>query len=138
MSFREKSAWLMAFVTGAAGLFYLAMVIRQSADGAAILGPMPIIIAYVVLLVAGSVIAQATLGGASPKEANAPPDERERPLLDRAGNWSGVVLAAGAVTSLLHFLARGDGNLLFHMVMGSLILAQVAEYGFQILLLRRS
>ena len=74
----------------------------------------------------------------TPKEANAPADERERPLLDRAGHWSGVVLGAGAVTSLLHFFDHQDGVLLFHMIMGSLILSQIAEYAFQITLIRRN
>jgi len=73
----------------------------------------------------------------APKEASAPADERERPLLDRAGHRSGLLLGTGAVASLLNFLQHGNGNLLFHMMMGSLILSQLAEYGFQIALLRR-
>jgi hypothetical protein len=32
---------------------------------------------------------------------------------------------------------RGDANLLFHIVMAALILSQIAEYAFQILLYRR-
>jgi hypothetical protein len=88
--------------------------------------------------VIGSVAAQVALALSAPNEANAPADERERPALQRAGNWSGVVLGVGAVTSLLHYLQHGNGNLLFHMVLGSLIVAQIAEYVFQIALLRRS
>jgi hypothetical protein len=42
------------------------------------------------------------------------------------------------VTSLLYYLQHGDGNLLFHTVLGSLIVAQVADHVFQIALLRRS
>ena len=138
MGYREKSAWVMALVMAAAGLYYLKLVMAASSHIGATAPPIGILIAYVVLVVVGSVIAQATLAISSPREANAPADERERPALDRAGNWSGYVLAAGAVTSLLHFLAHGDGFLLFHMIMGSLIVSQIAEYVFQILLLRRS
>lgn len=135
MSYRERSAWVMAAVTVLAGLYYLDMAIPAWGEATP---PMTIIVAYVLLVVVGSVVAQTSLAAMSPREANAPADERERPMLDRAGNWSGIVLGAGAVTSLLHFLVHRDGDLLFHSVMGSLIVAQVVEYGFQIALLRRS
>jgi hypothetical protein len=129
MSFREKSAWVMAALMTAAGLFYLNLVVGASRDLGGVAPPIGIFIAYTLLVVVGSIVAQ---------EANAPADERESPLLQRAGNWSGVVLGFGAVTSLLTFLVHADGNLLFHMVLGSLIVAQIAEYSFQIALLRRS
>ena len=44
----------------------------------------------------------------------------------------------GAVGSLLHYLQHGNGDLLFHSVLASLIVSQIAEYAFQIALLRRS
>ncbi len=138
MAFREKSAWVMAALMFAAGLYYLNLVVALSRNVGETAPPIPILIGYVVLVVIGSVVAQTTLGLSSPREATAPADERERPLLDRAGNLSGVVLGFGAVTSLLHFLAHGDPYLLFHSIMGSLIVAQIAEYIIQIVLLRRS
>jgi hypothetical protein len=138
MSFREKSAWVMAALTGLAGLYYLNLVVGASRALGAPAPPVGIFVAYVVLVVIATVAAQVGLAIASPKDADAPADERERPVLQRAGNWSGLVLGLGTVTSLLHFLNHGDGNLLFHMVLGSLIVSQVAEYAFQIVLLRRS
>lgn len=139
MSYREKSAWVMGLVMAVAGLYYLKLVIDASGHIGATAPPMGVLIGYVVLVVVASIIAQATLATfSSGKEANAPADERERPALDRAGNWSGYVLASGAVASLLYFLSHGDGYMLFHMIMGSLIVSQVAEYVLQILLLRRS
>ncbi len=59
-------------------------------------------------------------------------------MVRRAGYWSGQLLAAGSFTALLHFLVFRDGDMLFHLVFGSMIVAQIAEYGFQILFLRRS
>ena len=138
MSFREKSAWVMAALMTVAGVYYLNLVVGTSRELGAIAPPVGIFIAYTVLVVIGSVVAQVVLAISSPREANAPADERERPLLQRAGNWSGLVLGFGAVTSLLYFLVHADGNLLFHMVLGSLIVSQVAEYALQITLLRRS
>jgi hypothetical protein len=138
MSFREKSAWVMAALMSAAGLYYLSLLVGSARALGGAPPPEGIFIAYTCLVIVGSVVAQIGLALASPREANSPADEREAPLLQRAGNWSGIVLGFGAVTSLLYFLVRGDGNLLFHMVLGSLILAQIAEYAFQIALLRRS
>lgn len=138
MSFREKSAWVMAVLMVLAGLYYLNLVVGASRELGAPAPPVGIFITYVVLVVIASVAAQLGLAAYAPKEANAPADERERPVLQRAGNWSGTVLGVGAVASLLHYLQHGDGNLLFHMVLGSLIVSQIAEYVFQIALLRRS
>ena len=138
MSFREKSAWVMGALMAVAGLYYLNMAIAASRELGWAPPPIAIVIPYVILVIVASVIAQTTLAAFQPKDANAPADERERPLLDRAGNWSGIVLGAGAVTALLHFIHHGDGSLLFHSVMGSLILSQIAEYAFQIILFRRN
>lgn len=138
MSFREKSAWVMAALMTAAGLYYLNLVVGTSRDLGTVAPPIGIFIAYTVLVVIGSIVAQIVLAVSSPAEAQARADERERPILHRAGSQAGVVLGFGAVTALLFFLVHGDGNLLFHMVLGSLIVSQIAEYALQIVLLRRS
>jgi hypothetical protein len=137
MSFREKSAWVMAFVMVVTGLYYLNMAIGTSGGMGRIVHPLTVLVPYVGLVVIASVVAQTTMALLSPSEAKARADERERPVLDRAGSWSGSILGLGAVTSLFHFLYHGDASLLFHMVMGSLILSQIAGYAFQIALLRR-
>ena len=138
MSFREKSAWLMAALMAVAGLYYLHSVRTVTLAIGETAPPVPVLIGYVVLVVIASVFVQTVLALASPREANAPADERERLVRDRAGHWSGYVLAVGAAGSLWHFLVHGDGDMLFHLVVGSLILSQIADYAFQIALLRRS
>jgi hypothetical protein len=137
MSFREKSAWLMALLMTAAGLYYFHLV-RRASQALGETAPPTIVVAVIFLVVIGAVAGQTMLALSSRKEANAPADERERLVQQRAGSWSGLVLATGAVLSLGHFMVRGDGNMLFHLIMASLIVAQIADYGFQILLVRRS
>lgn len=137
MPYREKSAWVMAAVMALTGLYYLHLVVSASPGVGSAMRPTGVLIAFALLVIIASVVTQVMLALSSPKEANAPADERERPVLDRAGRIAGVVLGSGVVTSLLLFLYRGDGNLLFHMIMGSLIVAQIAEYMLQIVLLRR-
>jgi hypothetical protein len=136
MSFREKSAWLMGLLMFAAGLYYLYLV-RGASQALGETAPPAVIMAFVVVVVIGSVAGQIVLALSSRKEADAPADEREQLVQHRAGNWSGYVLATGAVCSLGHFLVFGDGNMLFHLVMASLIVSQIGDYAFQILLLRR-
>ena len=137
MAFREKSAWLMGLLMIAAGTYYL-IVLWGAWRELGTPPPPAALVPFVIAVVVGSVVVQIVLALSSPKEASAPADERERSVQQVAGNWSGLILAAGAASSLGHFLVYSDGNMLFHLVMGSLIVAQIADYAFQILLVRRS
>ena len=137
MSFREKSAWVMAALMVVTGAYYL-MTVRDASQALGTTAPAAVAIGFVMLVVIGSIVVQVLLAVMSPKEAAAPADDREALVTQRAGHWSGFVLAAGAVSALGHFLVRGDGNMLFHLVMGSLIVSQFAEYALQILLTRRT
>ncbi|MEX0342310.1 MAG: hypothetical protein AB3N06_06975 [Erythrobacter sp.] len=132
MSFREKSAWVMAAVLLAVGAFYVKLV---AVDG---VPPQAAAIPFVLFSVVLSVVAQIVLAIASPKEAASPADERERLVIDKAGHFSSYVLAVGVLTGLGHFMLSADGGRMFHIVLTCLILSQLAEYGAQIFLLRRS
>lgn len=136
MSFRETSAWAMGLLTLAVGILYLGTLFSLS-DGQGLGTRIEPLIPYVAAMIVGSVVIQTALAIRSPKEAEKGPDERERPLIDRAGNWAGVALGLVVVTGALEFMVKGDGDRLFVWVMGGLILSQVVEYGAQIALFRR-
>lgn len=137
MSFREKTAWVMLILLTLAGGFYAWEVMGHAI---AINGAPPpslkLAFVYVAIVIIGSVIGLSGLGISEPDEANAPADERERVIIDRAGNWSGYVLAAGAIIGVLHYWSQGDANLMFHVVVAGLMLSQIAEYAFQIFFYR--
>jgi hypothetical protein len=97
---------------------------------------LPLIVRYTVALVVIAVAGHIVTAILSPQDANAPYDERDRRILDKAGHWSGYVLGFGAVMSLGAYLFLHNGNLLFYGVFASLILSQIAEYAIQILLYR--
>lgn len=138
MSFREKTAWAMGLVLSLAGIWYFQRVIGLSESLGHVAPPnLKFVIGYVVLVVIASIIVNVVIASAAGKEAEAPADERESIILHKAGHWSGYVLAVGAVAGLWHFGWRDDGNLLFHIVFGSLMLSQIAEYAIQIFLFRR-
>jgi len=73
----------------------------------------------------------------SPREANAPADEREKIIGDRAGNRSGYVIVVPALGALWHYAANGDSNILVHLVFLSLMPGQIATFVFQIICYRR-
>ena len=91
--FREKTAWAMAAILAGGAAFYLNMVISASrALGQTAPPIIGFVIAYVVVIVIASVILMSVLAATSPSEANAPADEREKIIGDKAGNWSGYVM----------------------------------------------
>lgn len=138
MSFREKTAWVMAIILTLAGAYYFHTLWKASVALGGLAPPLIYLtIPYVILVVIASIVSMTTLALSSPKEANAPADERERIVHDRAGNWSGYVLAFGVICGMGYYFARRDGDVFFHIVVGSLMLSQIVEYVFQIVLLRR-
>lgn len=137
MSFREKSAWAMALISGIAGLWYLNTLVALAAGEGTTPAPLGLLIRYVIVIVVASIVAQVTLAVITPTEAEAPADERERLVLDRAGSQAGDVLTFGLLVSLGWFLMQRDGNLLFHMAFVSLIVAQTAQYLLLAVRLRR-
>jgi hypothetical protein len=137
MSFREKSAWAMALISGIAGLWYLNTLVAIASEAGTTPAPLGLLIRYVIVIVVASIVAQVTLAVITPTEAEAPADERERLVLDRAGSQAGDVLTFGLLVSLGWFLMLRDGNLLFHMAFVSLIVAQTAQYLLLAVRLRR-
>ncbi|MFN4023383.1 MAG: hypothetical protein ACK4MQ_01005 [Hyphomonas sp.] len=138
MSFREKSAWAMTIVLTGGAWFYFSKVVRISADLGETAPPMiGLVIAYVVLIVIASIIVMIVLAASAGQEADAPADEREQRIQDKAGNWSGYVLALPLLGALWHYSVNMDGNMLFHLAFLGLMASQIAEYVFQIVLYRR-
>jgi len=136
--FREKTAWAMAAILAGGAAFYLNLVVSATRALGQTAPPfIGFVIAYVVLIVIASIIVMTALAIAAPREADAPADEREKIIADRAGNWSGYVMAVPLVGALWHYAVNGDGNMLFHLVFLSVMLGQIAEYVFQIILYRR-
>lgn len=136
--FREKSAWAMAAILIGGGAFYLDMVVSASrALGQTSPPIIGFVIAYIVVIVIAAVVLMTALAAASPREANAPADEREKIIGDKAGNWAGYVMVVPALGALWHYAGDMDGNMLFHLVFLSVMLGQIAEYVFQIVLYRR-
>ena len=137
MSFREKSAWGMMAVLALAGLYYFKRVIVASLEqGAAVPPSARFLITYIVAVIILSVIVNIAVSASNPNEAEAPADEREALILARAGQYGGIIMGIGVISALWHFAFNQDGNLMFHIVFGSLMTAQFCEYALQVYYLR--
>lgn len=138
MAFREKTAWVMAAILVGGAAFYLNLAVSASRALGQTAPPfIGFVVAYIVVIVIASVTFMSVLAVSSPREANAPADEREKTISDKAGNWSGYVIVVPALGALWHYAVNQDGNMLFHLVFLSLMAGQITEYVFQIVLYRR-
>ena len=133
MSFREKSAWIMSAALIAGGLIYFLPVVSAWTGSGQLPSPLlPQLVTYTVCLVAIAIVGHIVITALAPKEADAPVDEREKLIFDRAGHYSSYVLAAGVLVSLGAYLLFANGDLLFYIVFASLVTSHLAEYLFQI------
>ena len=133
MSFKEKSAWVMGAIMLATGGWYAQLV--AASPQAPVIGPL---IPYVLAVIVLSIVAQVILAIMSPKEADAPADERERAAIDKAGHWSGTLLGFGVIAAVIMYIGGWSATMLVHAIVGALILATIAEYALQIYFFRRA
>lgn len=139
MPFREKSAWIMAFLLSALGAAYFYAVSAIWSESGQLAAPMlALVIIYTICLTVLAIVGHTAIAILAPKDANAATDERERRIFDRAGHYSSYFIVAGIVTSLALYLVSRDGDLLFYTVFASLMSGQIMEYVFQIAFYRTS
>ncbi len=137
MSFHEKSAWIMSLALLLGGVFYFGIVLSASSDGNQLVQPtLPLVAVYTVLLIILAILGHVAIAVFSPKEANAPLDERERGIFVRAGHISGYIFGVGVVLSLGLYLLSYGGDILFYAIFASLMISQFAEYAIRIVLYR--
>lgn len=137
MSYREQTAWIMIAALIFGGFLYFGAVAENSQSILQLAEPgLPLITRYTFALVVIAVVGHIVTGILSPKDANAPADERDKRIIDKAGHWSGYVLGFGVVMSLGAYLILHNGNLMFYGVFASLMLSQIIEYAMQLLLYR--
>ena len=136
MAFNEKSAWVMVLALGLGMGFYVSMVTATGPDGARLAEPGSTVVGLTILLVVVAVAGHALIAAFAGNEANAPLDEREQQIVDRAARNSGFVLPGGIVFALAIYLFTSNGDLLFYLAFSSLILGHLAEYILRIVFYR--
>lgn len=139
MSFQEKSAWIMSLALSITGLSYLGKVISVSSEANTWVAPsIPSLLSYTIILAVIAIIGHIVIAMFTVKEANEQLDEREHRILERAGYLSGHIFGGGTIIALIQYLINDTENLLFYMVLASLIVAQLCEYLIRIYLCRKA
>lgn len=139
MPFREKSAWIMAFLLVSLGAAYCYVVAAISSESGQLATPLlRLIVVYTACLILLTAVGHAVIAILAPKDAYAATDERERGIFDRAGHYSSYFVGVGVVMSLGAYLVLRSGDLLFYTVFASLMVGQIMEYVFQIIFYRTS
>ena len=139
MAFHEKSAWLMAIALLVGGALYYGTVAAAWLKLDLLLPPLgPMVVVYTVVLTVLAIVGHIAIAVLAPGDANTPVDERERQIFARAGHRASALLAVGILMSLGVYLFIRSGDLLFYTAFASLMVAQIAEYGFRIVYFRSS
>lgn len=133
MAVREIAAWVMVALFGVVGAFCLASILNVGLAAP----PQKFAILAAVVTVMGVVVLEVVLAIFFPRQAGAPPDERERLVVARAGHWAGLAFLFGVLPALGHYVVHGNGNIMFHVIVLSVFASGVVEYGAQIILFRR-
>ena len=126
----------MALTLGLGMAFYVSMITGSGPDGSRLAEPGTNVIGLTIFMVVVAVVGNAVIAAMSGNEANAPLDEREQQIADRAARSSGFVLPGGVVFALGIYLLTSNGDLLFYLAFSSLILGHLAEYILRIVFYR--
>jgi hypothetical protein len=133
MSARELTAWAMVLLSGGIGASCLLAILIAGLDAP----PQPAVLAAGSAAIAGAIALEILLSIFLPRQSCAAPDERERMILAHAGHWSGLVFLFGVLPALGHYAMHANGNVMFNVIVLSLCVAALVEYGAQIVLFRR-
>lgn len=142
MSFREKSTWVTFVLLLVMFIIYFSkafFVLHGHSDGS----PVPGVSLFGLfwLLVAGFVVVEIVvhilLASFSPKEANAPLDEREKLIAMKSTQPAFYVLLVGAFLSIGTIHLRTDAFHLAHSVLFIIWIAELVRYGMQLFYFRR-
>ena len=132
MSFREKSAWISILSMGGIYGFYFWSAIHSgpAAGAGGLLGTIiALVIVQIVLSIAVAIF--------SPKNAQAPPDERDKLIELRAVRVAYAALAAGVVMACL-FGALTPGVVFnTNALLFILVIAEILRSGWQVVQYRR-
>ena len=132
MAFREKMAWISVLTIGLVFGGYFWNV--ASAWNQPWLGPMSfgLLIGAVVMLVVITVVLAIITALVSPKEADAPADEREELIALKAERIASFVLSVCVVLLIWALLNQWNGVAVANLLLASLVISELVKSGAQI------
>lgn len=138
MSFHEKSSWVMVLSLLVSSALYFFIMLSMSQAGNLAAPNLPVLIVFTIVLTVLATIGHILIAALKPSEAIDTVDEREQQFFAKAKSIASNVLAVGIFISLFLFIFSTSGNLLFYMVLGSLIVSQLTEDIMKIVFYRKA
>ena len=138
MSFQEKSAWICFVTILAVFGYYFLQVIQQTFFAAdQPVNMFSLLMWMIVLQVVLNIVLFAVAAALAPRDAHTPRDERERQIALRAhsnGYWV-LIISALVAAATIHIGA--DRIDMANAMLAAVVLAELVNYGSQIVLFRR-
>lgn len=136
MSFREKSAWISLVTHGVVFGAYFFLLWQSWDDrfgqGLSIGFLVAAVIALVVIVTTLTIVTAL----ASPKDANAPADERERMIDLKAERIASYTLSTGVVCLIGALLLGWNGFLVANLLLAAMVIAELVKAIAQIVSFR--
>jgi hypothetical protein len=138
MTFQEKSAWIMCLALLVSGAFYGMLVFNAAQALGAMPPPNGIGMGIaVIIIVAIAIFGHAVAAIGNLAVASEPEDERDRVVVWRAGNLSGLLLGVLCLLSIFAYAVVQSGHMMFHLIVAAMVISQFAEYALIIWYYRR-
>lgn len=137
MSFREKTAWIALFAYGLVfgGYFFNLASAWDERWGQRLSGGL--MIGAVIALVVITVSLTATAAILSPRQANAPADEREQMIDLKAERIASYTLSTGVVLLIGALLMEWNGILVANLLLAAMVISEIVKALAQIVAYRR-
>ncbi len=139
LSFKEKSTWISLIIMLVVWGYYFNEIRLTLGDG--VVERIETIVMFVValvILVVLNIAGHIIIAVGSPREANEPEDERDRLILQRAGNISGSVLGVAVIIIAgAGMFQKYSSVLMAHMLLLALIISQITEDALRLYYYRR-
>jgi hypothetical protein len=139
MSFREKSVWVTAAIMLYMWAWYVSAVGPSLFDGTVSRSQsIGMFIGMTVMVIVLEVVGHIILAITSPKDANAPEDERDRLIMQKAESHASWMLGAGVIIITIHIMAHDISSVaVVHLLILLLIAVEVISRVLQIYFYRR-
>ena len=139
MSFREKSLWVQIAVYVYAWIWYFGKVGNGLFEGTLTReDTFSLFLGMTVTLIVLSIVSQIVLSIVSQGDADAPADERDRLIAQKAGNYSAYMLGFGVVMIAIYAMLNDVSSIfMVHTLVLLLIAVEILTDALQILYYRR-
>ncbi|HXW50700.1 MAG TPA: hypothetical protein VEJ41_01815 [Candidatus Acidoferrales bacterium] len=131
MPYREKTAWLALISIVVAFVPYFAIVAARQTDGSSASDVRQLAlfavaaVAQVLILAVGTIILART----APHDAQVPPDERDRSIVQRSTNIAYYVLISGVIVVGCVMPFTYSGWPIINAALLAIVIAEITRYG---------